>query len=360
MLGERIANLRKSKGISQDELGEILSTSRQAISKWERGESDPDIGRLKDLAVYFNVSIDYLLGYDVEDTSANKFIERSKACCENGVYDISLDEIKMIVSRNSNNLNLILATIYYLSDYYYLDHDEAVLDLLTDYIKRAILLFQPNNAFDANLNSLHHAIASIYLTKGEHELAKQYIKDNQVIKSEELLSQCELSLGHYEEVEKITSEVFLSSIGALINSNLTSVDISKNKLLETIYLSGNNLSDALDLSDWSIAFTKSVGKDEENFLNVVYVFSFIKAYCEKSLGLDYSKTLKYLKDNRDKTSKFKAINDSIKFYNNKQIILSSETGDIKGDIFKEISELKDNNAKGYQNAFDIFNEVYGE
>ena len=351
MLGERIANLRKSKGISQDELGEILSTSRQAISKWERGESDPDIGRLKDLAVYFNVSIDYLLGYDVESTSANKFIERSKACCENGVYDISLDEIKMIVSRNSNNLNLILAVIYYLGDYYYLDHDEAVLDLLTDYIKRAILLFQPNNAFDANLNSLHHAIASIYLTKGEHELAKQYIKDNQVIKSEELLSQCELSLGHYEEVEKITSEVFLSSIGALINSNATQI---------RAFLRTNRIKDALDLSDWSIAFTKSVGKDEENFLNVVYVFSFIKAYCEKSLSLDYSKTLKYLKDNRDKTSKFKAINDSIKFYNNKQIILSSETGDIKGDIFKEISELKDNNAKGYQNAFDIFNEVYGE
>ena len=351
MLGERIANLRKSKGISQDELGEILSTSRQAISKWERGESDPDIGRLKDLAVYFNVSIDYLLGYDVESTSANKFIERSKACCENGVYDISLDEIKMIVSRNSNNLNLILAVIYYLGDYYYLDHDEAVLDLLTDYIKRAILLFQPNNAFDANLNSLHHAIASIYLTKGEHELAKQYIKDNQVIKSEELLSQCELSLGHYEEVEKITSEVFLSSIGALINSNATQI---------RAFLRTNRIENALDLSDWSIAFTKSVGKDEENFLNVVYVFSFIKAYCEKSLGLDYSKTLKYLKDNRDKTSKFKAINDSIKFYNNKQIILSSETGDIKGDIFKEISELKDNNAKDYQNAFDIFNEVYGE
>ena len=351
MLGERIANLRKSKGISQDELGEILSTSRQAISKWERGESDPDIGRLKDLAVYFNVSIDYLLGYDVESTSANKFIERSKACCENGVYDISLDEIKMIVSRNSNNLNLILAVIYYLGDYYYLDHEEAVLNLLTDYIKRAILLFQPNNAFNANLNSLHHAIASIYLVKGEHELAKQYIKDNQVIKSEELLSQCELSLGHYEEVEKITSEVFLSSIGALINSNATQI---------RAFLRTNRIKDALDLSDWSIAFTKSVGKDEENFLNVVYVFSFIKAYCEKSLGLDYSKTLKYLKDNRNKTSKFKAINDSIKFYNNKQIILSSETGDIKGDIFKEISELKDNNAKGYQNAFDIFNEVYGE
>ena len=66
MLGERIANLRKDRGISQEELADVLLTSRQAISKWERGESDPDINRLKDLAIYFNVSIDYLLGYDVE------------------------------------------------------------------------------------------------------------------------------------------------------------------------------------------------------------------------------------------------------------------------------------------------------
>ena len=108
MLGERIAELRKAKGISQEELGDILSTSRQAISKWERGEADPDISRLKDLAVYFNVSIDYLLGYDVEAISVNHFIERLKTCSENGDYSISSGEIKMIISRNTNNLNLIL------------------------------------------------------------------------------------------------------------------------------------------------------------------------------------------------------------------------------------------------------------
>ena len=351
MLGERIAELRKKKGISQEELADVLLTSRQAISKWERGESDPDIGRLKDLAVYFNVSIDYLLGYDIDSASVNNFIERVNKCSDTGTYDISLDEIRMVVSLNSNNLNIYLAALNYLNDYYFINHDEELLDLLIQYAKKAILLFQPNNIYDVDLNSLHHVVASVYSMKKEYELAIKYIKENQVIKSEYLMSQCEFALGNYEEVEKITSEIFLNSISLMIESNATQIRI----LLQT-----NRIQEALDLSDWSINFIKSVGKEEDIFLNIIFIFSFTKACCEKTLGLDYSNSLKFLKENCNKTTGFKSVNDGFKFYNSKRVILASETGNIKDDLFKEINELKKNNVSGYQNAFDIFNEVYGE
>ena len=351
MLGERIAELRKNKGISQEELADVLLTSRQAISKWERGESDPDIGRLKDLAVYFNVSIDYLLGYDVEAASANNFIERLSKCPENGVYDVSLDEIKMIVSRNSNNFNLMLAAIDYLGNCYYMRHENEVLDMLNQYLKKAILLYQPNNSKNISLNDLHHAVASIYALRGEYELAKEYVKENHVAKSEELISQCELELGHYNEVEKITSEVFLSSISSLFNINATQIRV----LLRT-----NRIKEALDLTDWSINLIKSVGKNEEIFLNIVFIFSFIKACCEKALDLDCSESLKFLKDNCDKVSNFKNVEDGFKFYKNKRVILASESGDIKSDLLKEFEELKKNNINGYQHAYEIFKEVYGE
>ena len=351
MLGERIVELRKSKGLSQEELADILSTSRQAVSKWERGESDPDIDRLKDLAVYFNVSIDYLLGYDVETISVNNFIKRVKECCNNGHYDISIDEIKMIVSRNSNNFNLILVAIDYLSDYYYMNHDIEIVDLLNQYAKRAILLFQPDNLYGINLNSLHHLVASSYALKGEYELAKQYAKENQVIKSEELLAQCEFELGHYNEVEKITSDIFLNSISLLIDGNATQV---------RVFLRTNRIKEALDLCDWTINFTKSIEKEEQIFLNIVFIFSFIKTCCEKSLGLDYINSLNFLKENSNKTAGFKNVNDGIKFYSSKHIILASKTGDIKNDLLNEINGLKNNNVSAYQNALDIFNKVYGE
>lgn len=58
-LGNKIAALRKSKGITQADLGTYLNISYQAVSKWERGESAPDFETLSKIAKYFNVPINY-------------------------------------------------------------------------------------------------------------------------------------------------------------------------------------------------------------------------------------------------------------------------------------------------------------
>lgn len=60
-LGEKIQQLRKTKNLSQEQLAEKLNVSRQAVSKWEIGESLPDINRTIQLSKIFQVSTDYLL-----------------------------------------------------------------------------------------------------------------------------------------------------------------------------------------------------------------------------------------------------------------------------------------------------------
>ena len=50
LVGKQIASLRKAKGLTQNQLGERLNISFQAVSKWERGEALPDISILVDLA----------------------------------------------------------------------------------------------------------------------------------------------------------------------------------------------------------------------------------------------------------------------------------------------------------------------
>jgi len=63
-IAENIKNLRRQKNVTQEELSEYLNISFQTISKWERGESLPDINMLIALANYFDVSTDELLGMD--------------------------------------------------------------------------------------------------------------------------------------------------------------------------------------------------------------------------------------------------------------------------------------------------------
>ena len=56
--------LRKSRGLTQEELAEALFVSRTAISKWESGRGYPSIDSLKEISRYFSVSIDELLSGD--------------------------------------------------------------------------------------------------------------------------------------------------------------------------------------------------------------------------------------------------------------------------------------------------------
>ena len=60
-VGEQIALLRKNNGLTQNELGERLGISYQAVSKWERGETLPDVGILLDLAAILRTSVDNIL-----------------------------------------------------------------------------------------------------------------------------------------------------------------------------------------------------------------------------------------------------------------------------------------------------------
>ena len=58
---EKLQNLRKQKGLTQEDLAEALYVSRTAISKWESGRGYPSIDSLKAIAKYFSVTIDELL-----------------------------------------------------------------------------------------------------------------------------------------------------------------------------------------------------------------------------------------------------------------------------------------------------------
>ena len=60
-LADRIQQLRKSRGISQEELADRIGVSRQAVSKWESGQTSPDLEKIVLLSDYFEVTTDYLL-----------------------------------------------------------------------------------------------------------------------------------------------------------------------------------------------------------------------------------------------------------------------------------------------------------
>ena len=71
MFCDNLVSLRKLHDLSQEELADRLQVSRQTLSKYETGESLPDIERCKQLAEIFGVSLDDLVNYDTAATGLN-------------------------------------------------------------------------------------------------------------------------------------------------------------------------------------------------------------------------------------------------------------------------------------------------
>lgn len=70
--GEKLQQLRKEKGISQEQLASQLAVSRQSVSKWELGSSLPDANKLLLIGKIFGVSIEYLLDETAENRTFNQ------------------------------------------------------------------------------------------------------------------------------------------------------------------------------------------------------------------------------------------------------------------------------------------------
>lgn len=74
-LGSSLYHARKKSGLTQEAVAEKLGVSRQTISKWETGETLPDIRQSKGLAVLYHVTLDELVEYDFDERQAQEMID---------------------------------------------------------------------------------------------------------------------------------------------------------------------------------------------------------------------------------------------------------------------------------------------
>lgn len=76
-LGNSLFNARKKSGLSQEEVAEKLGVSRQTISKWELGETLPDIRQSKKLSAIYHLTLDELIDFDIDVKEIEQAIENT-------------------------------------------------------------------------------------------------------------------------------------------------------------------------------------------------------------------------------------------------------------------------------------------
>lgn len=92
ILAEKIMELRKQNGWSQEELAVKLNISRQSVSKWESGTSIPDLDKILKLSQIFGVSTDYLLKDEIEEIGNVEVVDVIDEDRDTQIRKVSLDE----------------------------------------------------------------------------------------------------------------------------------------------------------------------------------------------------------------------------------------------------------------------------
>ena len=98
-IAQRLAEMRRAKGYSQEELAEKLGLSRQAVSKWERAESSPDTGNIIALAKLYGVTIDELLRIDDDVADDVAFESRDRASSADAQAQAAADQARAAAAQ---------------------------------------------------------------------------------------------------------------------------------------------------------------------------------------------------------------------------------------------------------------------
>lgn len=103
---ENLKKLRENAGLSQQKLANQLGVTQQGIHSYEHGIYEPDIATLKQLAAYFDTSVDYLIGY----TEIRKIEKADKFELNEEEADV-IRKYRSLTKKNRKSLQLILDSL---------------------------------------------------------------------------------------------------------------------------------------------------------------------------------------------------------------------------------------------------------
>lgn len=177
-IGEVIKKLRREKGMTQEQLADIMGVSIPAVSKWESGITYPDITILPSIARLFDVSIDRLMNFNVDlsEEEILSIIEKLEVFIREENIQQYLNECEKYANKYTNNHKLksnlaALNTMAYVSI-----RDKNTQDILVDNsIKYLLDIVDNTNDIELKESSLAQ-LSSQYIMKNEPYKAEEAIK----------------------------------------------------------------------------------------------------------------------------------------------------------------------------------------
>ncbi len=107
-IAENIRSYRKQRGLTQEQLAEVLGVSVGAVYKWESRSSLPELRLIMEMADFFEVSVDALLGYQIKDNRLNAAVERLWKASSSRDYD-AISEAEKAIRKYPHSFDVVFA-----------------------------------------------------------------------------------------------------------------------------------------------------------------------------------------------------------------------------------------------------------
>lgn len=239
-IGDIIHELRKKEGKTQEQLAEILGVSIPAISKWESGQTNPDISMFPIIARYFNVTIDFLFDFSNEMNAD----DIKNICKDVGEKFVKLEfedaekEWSNYMRQHPNNYMLMyeLATI----GIFNMEKSKSIEKLLL-FAQRLINIFEKCiNSDDLKIKQgSYFQMANLYILLQDYEKAQSILDEipEQLVNPNFLLSMIYINKGEFEKANKNIQENIYTSLNNIIGelSNMISaVQMAEDKNIDKV------------------------------------------------------------------------------------------------------------------------------
>ena len=177
-IAEQIRFYRKQKGLTQEQLAEAMGVSVAAVSKWEQGQSLPEIPMLMELADFFDLSVDALLGYRLRANDRKSIVERMKRLRREDKYDEGIAEAEKALQKFPNTFGVVYECAKLFEMAGLKRQDKKMQSRSLDLLSHAIRLLSQNSDPEISEMSLRLDMANVLLDMEDWERALALFKEN--------------------------------------------------------------------------------------------------------------------------------------------------------------------------------------
>ena len=215
---DRLRFCRRQRGLTQEQLAEAMGVSVAAVSKWELGQSVPELETLLELADFFDLSVDALLGFRLRDGGCQEAGDRIDAARRDKRYDEGAREAEMALRKYPNRF----AVVYPAARLFHMDgierKREPALRRALDLLSHACRLLDQNSDPAISETSLRIEMADVLLGLGEEERAIAMLRANNPCGVNDEAIGCILAgmAGRREEAMPLLSMALLRHVTAIL------------------------------------------------------------------------------------------------------------------------------------------------